>query len=71
MSISALSFDFSKRTGQNAGDLKRSRREFSIPVISIGNLDDLFAYLSSAGADPELLKYQPAVTSYRQRYGVA
>lgn len=29
-------------------------REFRIPVISISNLDDLFGYLSGAGADPQL-----------------
>ena len=46
-------------------------REFNIPVLSIGNLDDLFTYLSSAGAAPELAKYQAAVTAYRERYGVA
>jgi orotate phosphoribosyltransferase len=45
-------------------------REYGIPVISIGNLDDLFAYLSRAGDDPELLKHHAAVTAYRERYGV-
>ncbi len=43
---------------------------YGIPVISIANLDDLFTFLSSAGTAPELAKYQEAVTSYRQRYGV-
>ena len=46
-------------------------REFGIPVISIGNLDDLFAYLSGAGADPQLTQYREAVAAYRARYGVA
>jgi orotate phosphoribosyltransferase len=29
-------------------------QKYGIPVISIGNLDDLFAYLNGAGADPQL-----------------
>ena len=45
-------------------------REFGIPVISIGNLDDLFAYLNSAGADPQLQQYKDAVSAYRTRYGI-
>ncbi|MBC7453958.1 MAG: orotate phosphoribosyltransferase [Massilia sp.] len=46
-------------------------REFGIPVISIGNLDDLFSYLSQAGADPQLAQYREAVAAYRARYGIA
>lgn len=45
-------------------------REFGIPVISIGNLDDLFNYLSGEGADPQLAQYRDAVAAYRTRYGV-
>jgi orotate phosphoribosyltransferase len=45
-------------------------QQYGIPVISIANLDDLFAYLASANADPELAQYQAAVTAYRTRYGV-
>jgi orotate phosphoribosyltransferase len=45
-------------------------REFGIPVVSIGNLDDLFGYLNGEGADPELAKYKDAVAAYRARYGV-
>ena len=44
--------------------------EFGIPVISIGNLEDLFAYLNSEGADPGLLQHKDAVQAYRTRYGV-
>ncbi|UGQ47005.1 orotate phosphoribosyltransferase [Massilia endophytica] len=43
-------------------------RNYGIPVISIGNLDDLFTYLS---ADPRLAQYKEAVAAYRQQYGVA
>jgi orotate phosphoribosyltransferase len=45
-------------------------QQYGIPVISIANLDDLFVYLASAGARPELVQYQDAVTAYRSRYGV-
>jgi orotate phosphoribosyltransferase len=45
-------------------------KQYGIPVISIGNLDDLFGYLNGAGADPELLKYKEAVSAYRNRYGI-
>ncbi|MEG2964139.1 MAG: orotate phosphoribosyltransferase, partial [Janthinobacterium sp.] len=41
-----------------------------IPVISIGNLDDLFGYLNGAGADPDLLQHKEAVSAYRARYGI-
>lgn len=46
-------------------------QQYGIPVISIANLDDLFTYLASASAAPELAQYQAAVTAYRARYGVA
>jgi orotate phosphoribosyltransferase len=45
-------------------------REFGIPVISIGNLEDLFGYLNGGGADPQLLEHKEAVAAYRARYGV-
>lgn len=45
-------------------------KQYGIPVITIGNLDDLFAYLNGAGADPQLLQYKDAVAAYRTRYGV-
>ncbi|MES2932247.1 MAG: orotate phosphoribosyltransferase [Pseudomonadota bacterium] len=44
---------------------------YGIPVISIGNLNDLFGYISDAGANPELAQYTQAVATYRERYGVA
>ena len=46
-------------------------RTYNIPVISIGNLDDLFGYLNSAGADPQLQQHKDAVAAYRTRYGIA
>ncbi|AIY43851.1 Orotate phosphoribosyltransferase [Collimonas arenae] len=44
---------------------------YGMPVISIGNLNDLLEYISGAGADAELNRYQAAVAAYRERYGVA
>lgn len=46
-------------------------QRYGMPVISIGNLDDLLAYISAAGADVQLAQYKDAVAAYRQRYGVA
>jgi orotate phosphoribosyltransferase len=46
-------------------------RNYGIPVVSIGNLADLLAYISDAGADARLAQYKDAVAAYRQRYGVA
>ncbi len=42
---------------------------YGMPVISIGNLNDLFDYLSAAGADAQLTQRKDAVAAYRQRYG--
>ena len=44
--------------------------EFGIPVVSIGNLDDLFGYLNGDGADPQLAQHKDAVSAYRRRYGI-
>ncbi|UTY56457.1 orotate phosphoribosyltransferase [Massilia sp. erpn] len=46
-------------------------QNYGIPVISIGNLEDLFGYLSGSAADPQLQQYKDAVAAYRSRYGVA
>ena len=45
-------------------------RLYGMPVISIGNLDDLLGFISAAGADAQLAQYRDAVAAYRQRYGV-
>ncbi|WP_028102368.1 orotate phosphoribosyltransferase [Pseudoduganella violaceinigra] len=42
-------------------------KNYGIPVISIGNLSDLFTYLS---ADPSLAQHKDAVAAYRSKYGV-
>jgi len=44
---------------------------YGIPVVSIGNLSDLFEYLSTAGAGSEQAQYKDAVAAYRERYGVS
>jgi orotate phosphoribosyltransferase len=46
-------------------------KTYSMPVLSIGNLNDLLEYISTAGADAELAKYKDAVAAYRSRYGVS
>jgi orotate phosphoribosyltransferase len=40
-----------------------------MPVISIGNLNDLFAYISAADADSKQAQFKDAVAAYRHRYG--
>jgi orotate phosphoribosyltransferase len=45
-------------------------KAYGMPVLSIGNLNDLLEYIS-AGADQDLARYKDAVTAYRTRYGVA
>lgn len=45
-------------------------KSYGIPVISIGNLDDLLDYISGAGANPQLGQYKDAIAAYRQRYGI-
>jgi orotate phosphoribosyltransferase len=42
---------------------------YQMPVVSIGNLNDLFDYLSVAGADAQLSAHKTTVAAYRQRYG--
>jgi orotate phosphoribosyltransferase len=44
---------------------------YDMPVISIGNLTDLFEYISNAGADSAQAQYKEAVNAYRKRYGVS
>ncbi|MGE5649412.1 MAG: orotate phosphoribosyltransferase [Bacillota bacterium] len=43
---------------------------YGMPVISIGNLNDLLEYISKAGANQDLAKHKDAVAAYRSRYGV-
>jgi orotate phosphoribosyltransferase len=45
-------------------------RTYGMPVISIGNLDDLLSYISNAGGNVQLAQYKDSVAAYRQRYGI-
>lgn len=44
--------------------------EFSLPVIAIANLDDLFLCLNSQAENANLKQYQDAVANYREKYGI-
>jgi orotate phosphoribosyltransferase len=44
---------------------------YDMPVISIANLNDLFEYISNAGANSQHTQYKDAISAYRKRYGVA
>ena len=70
-----IALDRMERSGKNgalsdSSAVQEVAREFGIPVISIANLDDLFSYLSGAGAGAELGQHKEAVAAYRTRYGV-
>lgn len=43
---------------------------YHMPVISIGNLDDLLHYIEQAEAGLSLAQFQQAVLAYRCRYGI-
>jgi orotate phosphoribosyltransferase len=45
-------------------------KAYGMPVVSIGNLNDLLEYISAAGEGGELARYREAVAAYRERYGV-
>jgi orotate phosphoribosyltransferase len=70
-----IALDRMERSGQDGALSARSAVQevsaaYDMPVISIGNLNDLFGYLSAAGADPQLAQYTEAVATYRHRYGI-
>jgi orotate phosphoribosyltransferase len=46
------------------------REELHLQVAAVATLDDLLAFLQSAGS-AELAEHAPRVAAYRQRYGVA
>ncbi|PHV08042.1 orotate phosphoribosyltransferase [Janthinobacterium sp. BJB412] len=70
-----IALDRMERSGKDgalspSSAVQEVSKTYNIPVISIGNLDDLFSYLNGAGADPQLQQYKDAVAAYRSRYGV-
>ena len=71
-----IALDRMERCGQDGklsahSAVQEVSRSYGMPVISIGNLNDLLNYISSAEADAQLMQYQDAVATYRKRYGVA
>jgi orotate phosphoribosyltransferase len=70
-----IALDRMERSGKD-GELSEGSavqavaKEFGIPVVSIANLEDLFAYLSGEDAGAELGQHKDAVAAYRARYGV-
>ena len=70
-----IALDRMERSGKDGALSEHSAvqevsKAYSMPVISIGNLNDLFAYISAADANSEQAKYKDAVAAYRHRYGV-
>jgi len=47
------------------------KQAYGIPVLAIGNLNDLLEYISNAAAGEQLAQYKDAVAAYRVRYGVS
>lgn len=73
-SIVLIALDRMERAGKD-GELselsavQEVQKKHGMPVLSIANLDNLMAFLSHAGSDSELSKYQQAVKAYRDKYG--
>jgi orotate phosphoribosyltransferase len=70
-----IALDRMERGGKEGALSDRSAVEeveitHQMPVISIGNLNDLLCFLSYANVDPDLLKYKDAVADYREKYGI-
>jgi orotate phosphoribosyltransferase len=71
-----ISLDRMERSGKDDAlsvnsAVQEVTQAYGMPVISIGNLNDLLEYISAAGANPELAQYKDAVAAYRRRYGVS
>lgn len=56
-----------KGTGELSA-VQEVTQQYGLPVVSIANLNDLFALLHT-NPNPELIQYLPALTAYRERYG--
>jgi orotate phosphoribosyltransferase len=71
-----IALDRMERSGRDGALSAQSavqevNRTYGMPVVSIGNLDDLLTYVSGAGTDAQLSQYRDAIVAYRQRYGIA
>ena len=58
-----------KGTGELSA-VQEVQQQYHLPVVSIANLNDLFALLEQEQR-PELTTYLTPLTAYRERYGVA
>jgi orotate phosphoribosyltransferase len=70
-----IALDRMERSGKDGALSEHSAvqevtRTYNMPVVSIGNLNDLLEYISQAGAGAELAQYKEAVAAYRSRYGI-
>ncbi len=70
-----IALDRMERAGKEGALSERSaveevRLQYKMPVVSIGNLNDLLGFLSDSKAAPELGQYKEAVAAYREKYGV-
>ncbi len=71
-----IALDRMERSGKDDALSARSAvqevsQAYGMPVVSIGNLDDLLEYISSNSSNAQLAQYKEAVAAYRQRYGIA
>ena len=62
-----IGLDRKERGTSNKSAIQEVEEQFSIPVISIIDMDDILNYLES---QPDMAKLVDAVTTYRHEYGV-
>ena len=65
----AVAMDRQERGTGELSAIQEVERDYGVPVISIIQLDHIIGYLESSHND-ELQKYLPAVSRYREEYGV-
>ena len=65
----AIALDRMERGTGGLSAVQEVNRDYGVPVISIGHLGDLLAFLD-AGGDAGLLQFRDAVAKYRRDYGV-
>ena len=65
----AVAMDRQERGTDELSAIQEVERDYGVPVISIIQLDHIIGYLESSH-NGELQKYLPAVSRYREEYGV-
>jgi orotate phosphoribosyltransferase len=65
----AVAMDRQERGTGELSAIQEVERDYGVPVISIIQLDHIIGYLE-ASHNGELQKYLPAVSRYREEYGV-